>query len=575
MSDPRHLSPSRLANLGARQVRDAFATYRSEFRTLTQQARRCFEHRKWARHQRDAKSRLDLYRVVVDEVEGSLRALLQGRVADRLIWISMKAVYSGLIDGRQDWDLAETFFNSVTRRIFATVGVDPLIEFVSSDFARPPVSAAGRSIALWSTSDPRALTMSILDQSDFEAPWADPERDAELVGERITARVGVIGGAEVLRPVFFRGKGAYRVGRLRTGLGREPFVLSIRNGPRGLFVDAVLLGEADVSMVFGFTRSYFHVDSDRPYDLVSFLGEILPRKGRGELYIAVGEPKQGKTELYRDLPAHLARTRERFDFAPGVPGLVMVVFTLPSHGHVLKIIRDRFPTEKKTSPAKVRGRYRWVYAHDRAGRIVDAQSFEHLQFPVDAFEPALLDHLLSECAKTVRVDGEEVNIDLAYIERKVRPLDLYLRGASDDDAKRAAIEYGQAVKDLAACGIFPGDLLTKNFGLTRHGRAAFYDYDEVQPLSEMNFRDIPEAPEWADEMSAQPWFSVGPGDVFPEEFPRFLGMKPHIRAALMEAHGDLFTAAWWSQVQERLGAGKIVEFPPYDAGRRLPRPTET
>ncbi len=379
-----------------------------------------------------------------------------------------------------------------------------------------------------------------------------------------------VAALEVIRPLFFQGKGAYVVGRLTLTAGAVlPLVLALRNGPSGVRVDAALLERNEVSILFSFTRSYLHLDAPRPYEVMRFLHSLIPRKPIAELYIAIGEVKQGKTELYRALVDHLDDTRDRFCAAPGIPGLVMVVFTAPKLDMVLKVIRDDFPPQKDLSPARVRERYGWVYTHDRAGRLVDAQEFEHLAFPRDRFEPDLLEELTTSCGRSVRVRGDRVYIDLAYVERKLTPLNIYVRKAPFEQAVAAVSEYARAIRDLAACNIFPGDLLLKNFGVTRHGRVALYDYDELVELTSMSFRDLPEATSIEDEMSAEPWFAVGARDVFPEEFPRFLGLPQKLRAELLARHPEIFTARWWRKMQAVVQAGKIYEFPPYPPERKL------
>ncbi|HJL18576.1 MAG TPA: bifunctional isocitrate dehydrogenase kinase/phosphatase [Sandaracinaceae bacterium LLY-WYZ-13_1] len=576
MSSSRPPTPSRLAAPVAQAILEAFADHRRAFLEVTRRAKGSFEMRDWARLREDSRRRLGLYRTSVDRAEAQTRVLLGERVRDRLVWVSAKAVYSALIAQRQDWDLAETFFNGVTRRIFDTVGVDPLIEFVASDFDAPPTQPEHRVYRRFTgTPSVQELVSRCLAEHELAVPWVDRAADARLVAERVEAKLEAVGRGrpvafEVIDAPFFQGKGAYLVGRLVLPAGVVvPLVMALRNGPEGVFVDAVLTEENDVSILFSFTRSYFHIDAERPYDVMRFLRSLIPKKRIAELYIAIGEPKQGKTELYRAVMDHIEETRDTFGFAPGVPGLVMVVFTMPGMDVVMKVIRDEFPPEKQTSPAKVRERYHWVYSHDRAGRLVDAQEFEHLAFPKDRFEPELLEELLGECGRTVRVDGDRVIVELCYVERQLVPLNIYVRHEADEDAKAAAVEYGRAIEDLAACNIFPGDLLIKNFGVTRHGRVALYDYDELCELTEMNFRDMPEADSMEDEMRAEPWFAVGPRDVFPEEFPRFLGMPSKPKAALMGEVPEIFTASWWRDVQARVAEGKIVEFPPYPADRRL------
>jgi isocitrate dehydrogenase kinase/phosphatase len=308
---------------------------------------------------------------------------------------------------------------------------------------------------------------------------------------------------------------------------------------------------------------------DHPRALVDFLQSILPIRRRSELYISIGFNKHGKTELYRELLSHLAQTPERFEDAPGERGLVMIVFTLPSLELVFKVIRERFGPPKSTSREEVKQKYDQVFARDRAGRLADAQVFEHLAFEASRFDPGLLDELLREAEGTVRLEGDRVVIDHLYAEKRVRPLNLVLREAEPEAARAAVLDYGQAIRDLAATNTFPGDLLLKNFGVTRNGRVIFYDYDEFSLVTECRFRQMPTASSDEQEMSGEPWFYVAPGDVFPEEFLRFLGLLPHLRQAFVEAHGELLTAAWWRELQARLEEGELVDIFPYSPERRL------
>ncbi len=573
-------TPSRLADPVAREIAAEFVAYREAFLEVTRRARERFEKREWGRLRADSTLRLGLYREAVDRAEAATRAMLGERVADRLVWISAKAVYSSLIAQRQDWDLAETFFNSVTRRLFSTVGVDPTMEYVASDFDAPPSEEREPVYDRYAARLPIAeLIARVLRAQPLSVAWVDLEGEAALVAERIGEHRAAKGASrvasvEVMRPLFFQGKAAYVVGRILLPAGAViPLALALRNGPNGARVDAVLLERAELSILFSFTRSYFHVDVERPYDVMRFLRSLVPRKPIAELYIAIGEVKQGKTELYRALVDHLAETPEQFCHAPGIPGLVMIVFTAPKLDFVLKVIRDDFPPQKDLSPARVRERYGWVYTQDRAGRIVDAQEFEHLVFPRDRFEPELLEELTSSAGRTVRVTRDRVHIDLAYVERKVTPLNIFVRTMPHEQAVAALGEYARAIRDLAACNIFPGDLLLKNFGVTRHGRVALYDYDELVELTAMSFREIPIARRPEEEVSAEPFFAVGAHDVFPEEFSRFLGVPQRLRDALLASYPEIFTASWWRAMQERVRTGKVREFPPYPPERRL-RPGE-
>ena len=415
----------------------------------------------------------------------------------------------------------------------------------------------------------------ILADYSFTLAYGDIDRDARLVAGEIEARrrgewgAQPIEAVEILGPVFYRNKGAYLIGRIRSGNRLMPLAVALLNAGQGIVLDAALTSEDEVSIVFSFTHSYFHMDADRPHDVIQFLKSIMPLKRVAELYIALGYNKHGKTELYRDLLRHLERSTDKFQIARGDRGMVMVVFTLPSYDVVFKVIRDNIPFPKTTTRPDVLKKYQLVFNHDRAGRLADAQEFEHLAFDRERFSDALLAELMDTAGDSVAVRDGQVVIRHLYTQRRMTPLNLYLRDATEATARDAALEYGQAIKDLAATNIFPGDLLLKNFGVTRHGRVAFYDYDELCLLADCNFRDMPRARDLDEELAAEAWFYVGDGDLFPEEFLAFMGLQGTVREGFLEAHRDLLSPDFWRRMQERHAAGEVLDIFPYRQGRRL------
>lgn len=576
------LTDSRLAALCAQTTRQAFLDYQQRFHEITRRARERFLARAWNESYADATERLKLYSAVLNDLTGEIKNLMGERLCDRSVWAAIKAVYSSLIAASSEWEIAESFFNSLTRRVFATEGVDQSIEFVDTDFDAPPTSSQTDVRRLYSGETlPELLQEMATDPGGggFEKEcWRDLPEMMRLGAQRIEAAVTnneAKGAAkwhlEMLGSVFYRGRAAYLVGRIFREES-EPLSLAFclrHENEKGITLDAVLLGETDLAILFSYTRSYFRVDAGRPYELVRYLRLLMPRKRLNDLYNSIGHPRHGKTEFYRDFVRHLKNSGDRFAIAEGTPGMVMLVFTLPSYDVVFKIIKDRFDYPKDASRTDVMRRYRLVFEHDRGGRLVEAHEFEHLRIAKDRFDPALLEDLRKNAATTVRVDGEDVVIAQAYVERRVRPLNLFFAETDAEGRAKAGRDYGQSIKDLAASNIFPGDLLTKNFGLTRSGRVVFYDYDELTFLTDCNFRDLPQATTYEEEMSAEPWFSVRDNDIFPEEFPRFLGLPEPARAALFEEHGDLFRANFWRELQKRLRAGEILEVFPYSAERRL------
>ena len=572
----QRLTDSRLANIAATTIHQAFNTYQEQFNTITQRAQGRFETQDWSGLQADTSERLVLYRRIIDLVEAAIRDLLADRLTNKLIWASMKAVYSGLIIGLDNWELAETFYNSVTRRIFTTVGVDPQIEFVATDYETPPTQAKTSIYRRYERAESTAVLIEhILLDFGFAVPLADFDNDIALVANQIETRLEEIGALrtveriEMIKCGFFRGMGAYLVGRMFSGSHLIPLALALIHTENGLSIDGVLLDEDAISILFSFANSYFHVEVERPYDLVQFLRTIMPRKRVAELYISLGCNKHGKTELYRDLLHHLAYSNDQFEIARGQRGMVMIVFNMPNYDMVFKLIKDHFNYPKDSTRKDVMAKYDMVYRHDRAGRLVDAQGFEYLEFERARFSEDLITELLEVASQTVVVKDDYVIIKHAFVERKVIPLDIYVKEAAPKAAKSAVIDYGYAIKDLAYSDIFPGDMLLKNFGVTRHGRVVFYDYDELCPLLECRFRRMPPAASYDDELAAEPWFHVNEGDIFPEEFDYFLGLSGDLRQTFLQYHHDLFDYKYWQQAQARLKAGDLAHIFPYARSQRL------
>jgi isocitrate dehydrogenase kinase/phosphatase len=555
-------------------IHSAYERYELGFQDITARAQGRFEARDWAGAQSDATERLTLYKAHVDAAVADVQDILEDGVMERTVWAAMRSAHGELIKGRPDPELAETFFNSVTRRVFSTVGVDPAIEYLERS---APVADGPR---IWDThrvaTVDAPLVYRILQSVPWSVPYAQLDRDAKLVAELMDARIRgrrTSGSVEVdiVRSVFYRNKGAYLVGRIRTSDEVIPLVLPLLHAERGIVVDAVLMTQDEASVVFGFSWTYFRVDTPHPRTLVEFLASIMPLKLVHELYTSIGYNKHGKTELYRGLMRHLEDEDAKFAFAEGDEGMVMAVFTLPSLNVVFKIIKDSFGAPKNTTRRAVMDKYHFVFVRDRVGRLADAQEFEHLEFPRRCFPDDLLEYLLRVAGATIRAEGDRVIVRHLYTERRVTPLNLFLLQADQESAREAVLDYGNAIKDLAAANIFTGDMLLKNFGVTRNGRVICYDYDELCLLSECRFRRIPLPQSIEEEFAAEPWFHVGEQDVFPEEFHAFLVPAGRLRSDFLAQHQDLLDIDFWQGVQRRLAAGEVVDVFPYRRYARLQR----
>jgi isocitrate dehydrogenase kinase/phosphatase len=553
-------------------VGEAFEAYHESFRRLTSRARAHFDRAQWAAARRDSADRLDLYGDSLAEVLARLRVRLADRFHDRALWRQANEAYGRELARSPRIELAETYFNSVTRRIFSTAGVDPGVEFVLPLMDEPLARGSDAIIRTCPRRhDTAGLVARLLDHHRLAGGYLDLARDATLVAAEVdAAHAARVERLETARPLFFRNKGAYIIGRVcRAGGVTHPIVIALANEAGRVVVDAVLLTEDEASIVFSFTRSYFFVETDQPRELVAFLRGLMPRKPVSDLYDALGHVRHGKTELYRALLGHLARSDERFEIAPGQKGMVMLVFTLPAYDLVFKVIRDEFPPAKATTRRQVMRKYDLVFRHDRAGRLVDAREFEHLALDGRRFPAALREELAREASKSVTLAKDTVVLHHVYTERRVRPLDMYLREASPQSAQAAVFDYGEAIRDLARSNIFPGDMLLKNFGVTRNGRIVFYDYDELAVLTDCRFRDAPRSRyDGAELLGEQPFF-VGDNDVFPAEFVSTLDLRGELRDRFLARHGALLGVEFWTRMQEEHRAGRIPDVFPYPQSKRF------
>jgi isocitrate dehydrogenase kinase/phosphatase len=577
-STTRALPRDLLVEQSAVALVEAFAHYNSEFRGITRRAPARFESRDWRGSLRDAVERIELYDRCVNRAVAQMRAKLGEDATERATWSSVKRRFTALIEALPDQEFDKTFFNSVTRRTFGTVGVDAAVEFIALDL--DPIGSITSSIETNIYTNRGSLELlfeEVLADFRFRTPYLDFDRSIRIITNEVRAQCEVDSDAsnpplvveqiEFIRTVFFQMTRAYLIGRISGKGWMRPFVIALKNSDSGVLVDAVMMDESSVSILFSFTRSYFHADLAHVGQAIVFLKSILPRKPVSELYTVLGRAKQGKTERYRELFRHLQQSTDEFVHAPGDRGLVMICFTLPSFDIVFKIIRDRFAYPKNVLREEVLKKYELVFKHDRAGRLVDAQEFKRLKFPKERFSEAVIEELRTEAANTVHFEDDEIIIDHMYIERRMTPLNLYVRNASREDAELAVLDYGQCIRDLAVTNIFAGDLLLKNFGVTRHGRVIFYDYDELCAVTDCRFRDIPQAQNDEDEMRAEAWFHVNENDVFPETFIQFLGFDAHLKEVFMRVHGEIMSADWWRGIQQRLTEGDVLEVLPYHRHR--------
>ena len=573
---PKLLS-SQIAFDIARVLLDGFDKHYRLFRQSSQAARRHFEQMTWKQAQAEARDRIAFYELRVKECVQTLEDEYDEADLSDNVWREVKLHYIGMLTDHRQPELAETFFNSVCCKILHRTYFNNDFIFVrpavSTEYIEPADTTPTYRVYYPGAEGLEKSLRRMVTNFQFNCEFADLDRDVS----QAAAWLGRVMGHAALEPnhqiqilssPFFRNKGAYLVGKILNG-GREyPFVIPVLHNRRGqLILDTVLTDVGLITLLFSFTRAYFQVDMEVPSAYVKFLRSMLPNKPRSEIYTILGLQKQGKAAFYRDFLHHLAHSSDRFEIAPGIRGLVMVVFSLPSFPYVFKAIKDSFPPPKETTRALVKEKYQLVKCHDRVGRMADTLEYSDVAFPRSRFSEDLLAELKAVAPSLVEEDDDQIIVRHLYIERRMTPLNIWLTEAeaAGDEVKleHGVLEYGNAIKDLVAANIFPGDMLYKNFGVTRQGRVVFYDYDEIEYISDCNFRDIPAPRNEEDEMSAEPWYSVAKNDVFPEQFGVFLLGNPKVRQYFMKHHADLLTADFWRQRKLRIQEGQVEDVFPY------------
>lgn len=555
---------------------EGYETYCASFQQITQQAAKRFADRDWHGIQSDHRKRLNLYKQDVARIARQIRRELPEGYGDPGLWEEFKRAYQAYTKQRPDFEIAQTFYNSVCRKVMQDIGADNRFMFVRADSSVDIGLEPSLKIYRWTQSTRDHMRQLLLDYR-FEPPYENLQRDAHMLAERLEEEIFAKyppsdhTRLEMLPSIFFRNKGAYLVGRLCHNDDHYPVVIPILHEENGIYVDTLITDEDEVSIVFSFTRSYFMVEVDAPSRWVSFLKTLMPLKPYADIYNAIGFNKHGKTELYRDFLRHLSVSRDPFIIAPGIRGMVMAVFTMESYHVVFKLIKDRFDPPKQTNKAHVKQCYKLVSVHDRVGRMADTHEFEQFALPRERFSEELLTHLQEVAPSLLTITDTEVIIAHLYTERKMTPLNLFLEKASQAHIDEVVEEYGNTIKQLAAANIFPGDMLLKNFGVTRHRRVVFYDYDEIGFLTDYTFRRMPEPDDDDDHYAATAWFSVGPNDVFPEEFRHFLIGDTRIRKRFFELHADLFEPKFWIERQQRIQAGEVLDVFPYRRHKRFER----
>jgi len=577
---PQRLTDARAYGI-AMAMLEGFDRHYTLFRETARQAKGRFERADWHGQQHAQRERIEFYDKRVLEAAERLQTEFEVAKLTTEVWQQVKLHYIGLLTYHLQPECAETFFNSVTTKILHRsyfnndfIFVRPAIstEYIEND---EPAALPTYRVYYPAQSTMHDTWLRIVNNFQLDAPWEDLNRDIQHVVAAVMAQLGEFRARanfqiQVLSSLFYRNKGAYLVGKIINGFRETPFTLPIvYNDDDRLEIDAALFSEDDLQMVFSFARAYFMVNMDVPSAYVQFLRSLMPRKPASEIYNSLGLQKQGKNLFYRDFLHHLRHSSDSFRIAPGIKGMVMLVFDLPSFPYVFKVIKDFYPPQKDTTRELIKQKYLIVKQHDRVGRMADTLEYSNVAFPRRRFEEELVAELRHFCPSLIEEDGDELMIRHVYIERRMIPLNIFLHEAAPAQVEHAVIEYGNAIKDLVAANIFPGDMLWKNFGVTRSAKVVFYDYDEIEYITDCNFRKVPTPRNEEEEMSAEVWYPVGPKDVFPETFGPFLLGNDAVRDVFMKYHADLLDPVFWQGHKERILAGHVHDVFPYEPSRRF------
>ncbi|MBI6274234.1 bifunctional isocitrate dehydrogenase kinase/phosphatase [Proteus mirabilis] len=562
-------------DLVAQTILQGFDAQYGRFLEITSGAQYRFEQADWHGIQLAMKERIRLYDNHVGLVVEQLRCIRHDIDKESVFLQKVKERYTQLLPNYPRFEIAESFFNSVYCRLFHHRELNKKNLFVFSSqpayrFAQAP-RPLSRTFVI--QSDLPALLQDILSRLPLRLPWQNKSRDIQFICQTLYAQFSheELQNAvfHIANELFYRNKAAWMIGKIAINNQFIPLLLPIHNIEQHLVIDTCLTTTDEASIVFGFARSYFMVYAPFPAALVTWLRDILPEKSIAELYMSIGCQKHGKTEYYREYLAFMNFSSEQFIEAPGVKGMVMLVFTLPTYDRVFKVIKDRFAPQKTMTAERVKECYRLVKEHDRVGRMADTQEFENFVIDKKRISNDLMAILEQEIPNKLEDLGDKLLISHLYMERRMTPLNIYMEQCDNKQLKAVVEDYGQALKELIAANIFPGDMLFKNFGVTRHHRVIFYDYDEISYMTDMNFRAIPPARYPEDELASEPWYSVAENDVFPEEFRYFLCCDKQVCHYFEAQHHDLLSPEYWQQQQQRIKQGYIEDVYAYPQSKRF------
>ncbi|WP_024599362.1 bifunctional isocitrate dehydrogenase kinase/phosphatase [Pseudoalteromonas sp. TAE56] len=577
----QHVVASKLA----RSVFAGFEAMFSQFLNITLGAQSRFEQRQYHSVQSAMRERLQVYEREVKNVSEAVRVIAYAELTCPQTWQLAKNIYGDMVQNHENKPIAHTFFNSTFGAIWDDKKIRTVHLFVlKAKYRSEPRSYESLVSRVSLHNGFNNAVKTLITNQVFRVPFSHLELDVatlqstlmqgakqqcKQVYELINLNDGYI---EYANSLFFRNKACYLIGRCIAKNGDNmPFAIAILNTDEGLKLDAVMMGADQLSLLFGFARTYFMVDTDKPARYVDYLSVLMPHKQRFELFNAIGFIKHAKTEFYRYKVDTTKNSPANFKYvkAPGTPGMVMLVFTIEGLDYVYKVIKDKFSAPKTATKAQVIDKYNFVKQADRVGRLVDTHEFRYLAFDLSRFSDELLEQMKSQIGSSMVISGKALILKHVYVERKMTPLNLYINQCDNKTLERVMHDYGKAIKELAGANIFPGDMLMKNFGVTRWGRVVFYDFDEICPLTDCNFRDVPQTQNALEELSSNSYFDIAENDIFPSQFKVFFSANDIAFNYFNNEHSNLFLATFWQSCQQQVHNGYLPDVYPYKQSWRF------
>ena len=569
------------AGLAARWILAEFDAYYVESRSIPTLAKSAFERRDPATSLDLSRRRLSVYSVSALALARRLREALPSVAEDETFWKQIEARYLTSIEGRYESDLAFAYIHSARRMTYE--GRWKPVEYAFLHHREPESerSAVVRiDFPIAPGSDLAALVDRILDVPRFERPWRDREGDVR----RVVERLGSIFRGGTGRPVeiqmtdagFFRNRGAYVVGRIVFGdASATPLILALLNHDAGIYVQAVLTGEADAHNLFSSTLANFHVTNTHYHELAAFLHTVMPTRRLGLHYSTIGFNHVGKVAVMNELREELATHGEVFTTAVGFRGSVAIGFAAPSSDYNLKVIRD-IPTDQYKwgefpGIGAVLDKYRRVHEIDRTGSMLDNIIYYNLELDPAWFEPELLAELLRDAGESVSLRDDAVILKHLIVQRRVRPLPVFLRDATPEEAREVIVNLGHCIKNNAAANVFNKDLDARNYGVSRFQKVFLFDYDALEPLTRVKVRS--NVGRFDGEDDVPDWFYEDGVIFLPEEIES--GFRIHdrgLRRLFRDVHGDLLTTGYWERMQHDLDQGQVPSIRLYPERRKLDHP---